>query len=487
MSFRAFHADHLKGAHALVLGDVILDTFVFGKVNRISPEAPIPVLLSHSVKTMLGGAGNVAANLAALGCAPVVVGVVGDDAEGREVRTLMEQARHPIAHHLFVDSARPTTVKTRFTAGAQQILRVDREMTTTISQETEDRLLSMFHQALEGAKVVALSDYGKGVLTDRIIGEAIRMARARGIPVIVDPKRADFSIYHGASYIKPNLPELSKATALDCSSEEEIAAAAARVQAATGADVVVTRSQQGMSLFEAGRPPQHVRSSVREVYDVSGAGDSALAAFAAALAGGYNARDAMHIANATASIAVAKLGTAVVTIEELSSTLNESEFLLSRGNVLNTDQVRALAEIWRQRGLRVGFANGCFDIIHAGHVSLLATAECDRLIVGLNSDESVRRLKGPTRPVQSEKSRAQVLGSLDTVDAVVIFNENTPLELIKAIRPDVLIKGADYREDQVVGGDFVKSYGGRVHLAPLVEGQSTTSVVKRMTANQTGG
>ena len=489
MTHPTFEIGSLRDARVLVIGDLMLDSFVYGQVSRISPEAPIPVLLSTTTKSMAGGAANVAVNLAALGAGPVLLGVAAHDAPGMALRNLLERGPHRVVCAMTADTGRPTTLKTRYVAGAQQMLRVDQEQAGAIGPATEDALIAALKANIGAVRILALSDYSKGVLTDRVIREALRIGAAHNIPVIVDPKRADFSIYRGATYIKPNMSELQRATGIVCDSDERVLEAVQLVIKQTGAGVLLTRSEKGMSLFEPARPQQHVRSMVREVYDVSGAGDTALAAFAGALAGGYDAGQAMLMANAAAGIAVSKLGTAVVTAAELSAALNEGIFLEPADRVLGPERAAALCETWRQRGLRIGFTNGCFDILHAGHVSLLsaAAAQCDRLVVGLNSDASVKRLKGPARPAQIEASRAQVLASLDAVDLVVIFGDDTPMELITRLKPDVLVKGADYAENAVVGGDFVKSYGGRVYLARLVEGQSTTNTIKRMTAGSEQG
>ncbi len=480
-----FVSSRFRGHRVLVIGDVMLDCFVYGQVSRISPEAPIPVLSSRSTKSMAGGAANVAVNLSSLGLEAVLIGVAGNDAHGQSLRFLLERGPFPVTCTIVETEDRPTTVKTRFVAGAQQMLRVDQESAVSVPTAVEDSLLEAVSRHIGEVRVVALSDYGKGVLTDRVIKETIKIAKIHGIPVIVDPKRQDFSIYCGATFIKPNLAELQKATGIVCDREGRVEDAVTRVVEATGARVLLTRSEQGMSLFEPDAAPFHVRSVVREVYDVSGAGDTALATFAGAIASDYGPRDAVKLANVASGIAIAKLGTAVVTAEELELALAGT--LLhepSDDRLMSADDAAAQCTRWRLRGLTVGFTNGCFDIVHAGHISLLsaAAAECDRLIVGLNSDASVARLKGPSRPVQGEVSRAQVLGSLDPVDGVVIFDADTPTDLIQRLKPDVLVKGADYTEETVIGGAFVKSYGGRIFLAPLVSGQSTTNAINRMVA-----
>ncbi len=478
----SFDPARLHKARVLIVGDVMLDNFIYGDVNRISPEAPIPVLSYRSRKSMPGGAANVAQNVLSLGASATLIGVAGRDIGGTDLRRLLEGKRGGDRHCILDDDDRPTTVKTRYIAGSQQLLRVDEEEVYPISRRAEEAIVQAFTARLAECDVVAISDYGKGVLTDTTLAALIGLARQAGKPAIVDPKRSNFAGYKGCQIIKPNLSELARATQIACDTQDGIDRAARQLMAQTGAEILVTRSDKGMSFYSHDGETQHVAAAAQEVFDVSGAGDTALAAFASACAGGYGAQDAMIIANAASSVAVSKLGTATVTADEIATALFEGVFMEPRDHVLSFERAATLAQAWRDRGHKVGFTNGCFDILHAGHVSLMskAAAGCDRLIVGLNSDASVKRLKGPTRPAQSEQSRAQVLASLDAVDAVVIFDEDTPLELIKALRPDVLIKGADYTEDKVVGGDLVKSYGGRVMLVDLVAGQSTTNTLKRV-------
>jgi D-beta-D-heptose 7-phosphate kinase/D-beta-D-heptose 1-phosphate adenosyltransferase len=470
------------GKTVLVLGDVMLDRFIYGAVDRISPEAPVPVIAVERETAMLGGAGNVARNVAALGGKAVLIGLIGDDAAGRAL-TAMLGDEAGVQAHLVTDTARRTTEKVRYISGSHQMLRVDRE--DRGPAQAAD-LLAAFTQRLATADVVVLSDYAKGVLTDAVVRGAIDAARAAGKPVIVDPKSRHFARYDGATLIKPNRKEAAEATGItDASDEASEEAGAAILAMAPALDAaLVTRGGAGMTLSVRGQAPVHLPASAVEVFDVSGAGDTVAATLALAIAAGASLSDAARLANLAAGLVVAKLGTDVVTAAELTALARSAAGEPAEVKIADRDHARDIVAGWRARGLTVGFTNGCFDLLHPGHVSLLdqAKAACDRLIVGLNTDASVSILKGPTRPVQKEQARATVLASLSSVDLVVLFGEQTPLELIKAFHPDVLVKGADYTVETVVGSDVVLGYGGKVLLADLKQGQSTTALIGRMNA-----
>lgn len=473
-------------ARVLVVGDVMLDRYVSGEVRRISPEAPIPILRVQSRRRVLGGAGNVAQNIAALGALAALVGVVGTDAAADEIAA--EIADQPaIAGRLIPVADRPTAVKTRFMAGSHQLLRLDEERADPISADVENLVLAAIAEALPDVGVVVLSDYGKGVLTDRVLAETIALARAAGKPIIADPKRALFHAYAGVDLITPNALEVSQATGIATTDDAHATNAgdAARAQAQAGA-VLVTRSEKGMTLVRSGAPALHIPTRAIAVADVSGAGDTVVAALAVALDAGADLADAARIANAAAGIAVGKLGTATVLRAELADALHSYAGHTYQGHTLDSkivDRPAATAQVaaWRRAGLKVGFTNGVFDLLHPGHIGGLtkARAACDRLVVALNTDASVRRLKGPTRPVQAEAARAIVMSALEAVDLVVLFDDDTPLEIISALLPDVLVKGADYQPHEVVGADIVAAHGGRLVLIPLEVGHSTTGLIAR--------
>ncbi|MBS0559481.1 MAG: D-glycero-beta-D-manno-heptose-7-phosphate kinase [Proteobacteria bacterium] len=472
----------LSGARVLVLGDVILDRYVIGHAARLSPEAPIPVLRPQRGYATLGGAANVALNVAALGGRAWLCGVVGADAAADEMRRLL--AAEPGIRAALLDAPdRPTTTKTRFVAGTHQLMRLDEETTAPVGDVTAARVLAEFRAALPETDIVVLSDYAKGVLSDAVLPEALRLAREAGRRVIADPKRADFAAYRGADILTPNELETRAATGIDAAGAAGAERAGRAVLAATGGEaVLVTRSERGVTLVRREGGALHVPTRARAVADVSGAGDTLVAALAVALGAGARLPVAAALANVTAGLSVAKPGTATVTAAELTGALHLRELAATDSKIVSAEEADAHVAAWRAAGLKVGFANGCFDLIHPGHVRLLteARAACDRLIVALNTDASVRRLKGPARPVQSEQARATVMASLAPVDLVVLFAEDTPRELIARLRPDVLVKGSDYTVETVVGADVVAAYGGRVLLVDLQEGHSTTGTIRRM-------
>jgi D-beta-D-heptose 7-phosphate kinase/D-beta-D-heptose 1-phosphate adenosyltransferase len=473
----------LGTARVLCVGDVMIDHYVRGRVDRISPEAPVPVLHIEGEERLLGGAGNVLRNLHALGVETCFISVSGADVAGRDLSRMVAELGTAEAH-VMAERSRITTVKTRYVAGAQQLLRADRELVTPLSANLRGELVKQVHAALPDHPVVIVSDYAKGVLAEGVAGEIIAAARAAGATVIVDPKGTDYGIYRGASVLKPNRPELAAAAGRPLTNEAEVVAAArALIAAHDFTAILVTCGKDGMVLVEAGGVVHRLPAEAREVYDVSGAGDTVVAVLGAALGSGASLLDAAQLANAAAGIVVGKVGTAVVAANELTQALIDRD-ALDHSKVLAAAPALEHVARWRRNGLAVGFTNGCFDLVHPGHVSLLkqARAACDRLVVGLNSDASVRRLKGAGRPVQSEDARAAVLASLAAVDLVVIFEDDTPETLIAALRPEILVKGADYRRDEVVGGALVESYGGKVLLAELVPGHSTTATIARASA-----
>jgi D-beta-D-heptose 7-phosphate kinase/D-beta-D-heptose 1-phosphate adenosyltransferase len=472
----------LTGQRALVLGDLIYDTFVYGDVHRVSREAPVPILSETRRTAMLGGAGNLARNLAALGGVVRLVSVVGDDAEGDAGEALAHEACGTGAS-LIRTRGRPTPSKIRYVSNNQQMFCVDRDPPSPIDDATETALLKAVKQHLAHTDILILSDYGRGLLTERLITGAIGLARKAGIAISIDPRGADFTRYDGATIIKPNADELKAETGLPVTSDAEAEAAlkAFKARLSQTDALLVTRGGAGMSLLAADGSISHHRSKPRSVFDVSGAGDTALAALSLAMAAGMPLDDAMALADLAAGVAVSKAGTAVVTPADIYADMRGDD-APPTWRVVTRQQVARIAQDWRERGLKVGFTNGCFDLLHPGHLAVLrhAASVCDRLVVGLNTDASVKRLKGETRPINDEATRALMLASLHMVDRVVLFGEETPQDLIEALCPDVMIKGSDYKADDLPGAAFVKARGGEVVLAPLVDGLSTTNLIEKM-------
>ncbi len=478
----------MAGKRALVVGDVMLDRFIYGRTERVSPEAPSLVLAADRQEQMLGGAANVAVNVVALGAQCHLVGLCGDDGIARELEE--EIARFPeIRADLVTDPDRSTTLKVRFVNPQYNthLLRLDWEVTTPAGNAILAALTARAVAAVADAEVVILSDYLKGVLQRPLIEAVATAAAARAIPVVVDPKGSDFSRYRGASVIAPNLHEVSVALGRAIPQDEAaIAQAAAEISARSGVmTIVVKRSQFGVQLVQSGHTVACFPTVARRVTDVSGAGDTLVAALSVALAANASIEDASRIANAAAGVAVAKKGTAAATPEELSDVLlHRHEHRFSRKLFAEEKALRLQVKAWQDEGFSVGFTNGCFDLLHPGHIFMLTEARnrVDRLVLALNTDASVQRLKGPSRPVQNEIARMTVAAALESVDAVILFDTDTPLDLIKALRPNVLFKGGDYRPETVVGRDEVEAYGGRVELIDYLPNTSTTLMIQRMGA-----
>jgi D-beta-D-heptose 7-phosphate kinase/D-beta-D-heptose 1-phosphate adenosyltransferase len=460
----------------------MLDRFIYGAVERISPEAPIPVVTVERTLDMPGGAANVARNIAALGAQCHLLGVVGADYSAEKLRTQIGLS--PSIHaHLIADSERPTTLKTRFVADGQQIVRADWERKEALSPEIAHLLLGEYALAINDTDVVVLSDYAKGVLSEAVVREAISIAQRAAKPIIVDPKSKSFAKYSGATVLTPNRLELQGACGVECRTDAQITHAAGLVlRQGICSALIMTRGKEGMSVIGSDGSAMHLPTQARQVYDVSGAGDTVIATLALGMAVGGGVVESASLANLAAGIVVGKPGTATVTPGEIMASMPPFGRHADPLKIYSVENVLPLVREWRERGLHVAFTNGCFDLLHPGHISLLdqARRSADRLVVGLNADVSVRRLKGASRPIQGELARATVLAAVKSVDAVVIFANDTPLELIEALQPDVLVKGADYTVETVVGAEEVLSRGGRVVLAQLVAGHSTTETVTRV-------
>jgi len=471
----------------LVVGDLMLDKYVWDEVERISPEAPVPVLRTNRHSEQPGGAANVAMNLAGLGARVTVMGFGGGDDDQFALEGLLHDAG--VQCSIVACPGSPTTSKLRVLAGHQQLLRMDCEATLGCSFAATEELVGRVMAALPEAAVVVLSDYAKGVLSERVCGTIIARARAAHIPVVVDPKGLDFTRYRGATAICPNAKELAAVTGESASDLTRLLGAGQNMTATLGLEyMLVTLGEKGIAIL---RPDSrvHVPAAARQVYDVSGAGDTVVAVIAAALASAVEIESAARLANIAAGIVIGKVGTVPIQHGELLGVLAKELQPGSDEKVMLLEGLSGRVAGWRSRGLQVVFTNGCFDLLHIGHIALLEQARRagDRLIVAVNSDRSVKKLKGPDRPLVREQDRAKILAALAAVDAVVVFDESTPLRLIEAVRPDVLVKGGDYCEDEVVGAAEVRGWGGRVELVPLVTGCSTTSLIERSGALVTVG
>ena len=469
----------------LVLGDLMLDRYILGEVDRISPEAPVPVLRHAQRYERPGGAANVAMNLAGLGCETYLAGFWGADSEQAELARLLDAAKVDTAG--VVTSTLPTISKTRIVARTQQMLRLDIESREAIPAEELERLRARAVELAKKVHAVILSDYAKGALPREMCEAVIRAARTAGVPVLVDPKTKDLSKYSGATTVCPNLSELAMATGVPAHETEALLRAAhAQMVEHDFRFLTVTMSEKGIRILAPeAKDDFYSPARAREVFDVSGAGDTVIATLAAGLAGGLHMHTAVELANLAAGIVVGKVGTVPIAQHELIAALTPSSGILSGEKILDAERVALRVAEWRAAGETVVFTNGCFDLLHVGHITLLE--DCRRfgskLVLGLNTDASVQRLKGPARPIVSERERARVMAALAAVDAVVLFDEDTPLKLIRTLKPDVLVKGGDYTVETVVGHEDVIARGGRVEIVPTVEGFSTTNLVKKMTGS----
>ena len=468
--------------NVLVVGDVMLDKYVWGEVERISPEAPVPVLRAGRQSQQPGGAANVAMNLAGLGARVTVMGFGGGDDDQATLESLLLDAG--VKHEIVACPGMTTTSKLRVLAGHQQLLRIDSETKASCFNGAGDSLLRHVMPAIANSSAIVLSDYAKGVLSERICRTIINEARRLQVPVVVDPKGRDFTRYHGATTICPNARELAEATGESASDLKWLLAAGQSMVASLNLQhMLVTLSEKGITILRQDSR-HHVPAAAQQVYDVSGAGDTVVSVIAAAIAAGIPIESAVQMANVAAGIVIGKVGTVPIQREELLGTLSHEVEADSGDKVMRLEPLLARVAGWRSRRLKVVFTNGCFDLLHVGHIALLEQARRmgDRLIVAVNSDRSVRQLKGSDRPMVREQDRATVLSALTAVDAVVMFDESTPLRLIEAIRPDVLVKGSDYMQDEVVGAAEVRGWGGRLELVPKVADRSTTHLIEQSRA-----
>ena len=473
-------SERLSKCRMLVIGDVMLDRFFHGRVNRISPEAPIPIIQIDNEIKMLGGAGNVARNAVAFGVETKLIGLIGDDDSGKELIDLANNINGLDPTFITINN-RKTTEKIRYSSGAHQLLRADIEDTSDLPNEIIEKLDNAIKAALTGISVVIISDYNKGTVNDHMLSQLISFASSKHIPVIIDPKGSNYIRYKGATILTPNAEELKSASGLPTKTDKEVEKAGKLVLKNINANtIVVTRGKDGISVIDS-NSVTHLSVPPREVFDVSGAGDTVIAMLGAMLSTGSNIQEAAEMANVAAGVVVGKAGTAIALPEEIIDSYSAVKSI-SKNKISSIAEAEQTIINWKVSGDSIAFTNGCFDLIHPGHVSLLRKARslADRLVLGLNSDDSVRKLKGNSRPIQNEESRAAVLSGFEDVDLVVLFIEDTPIKLIEKFKPDFLVKGADYTIDNVVGADLIHSYGGKVVLADLVDGQSSKNIVERI-------
>ncbi len=476
--------EQFERSSVVVVGDIMLDVFVYGEAERISPEAPIPVLRVVREVRMLGGAGNVARNVSALGAQCVLISLAGADDTAEIIRELLT-AEARMKAHFITEQQRITSVKTRYIAASQQLLRADREDVVAVSKTSEKEMQTFAEEILRDGDILVLSDYAKGALPPTMVRALITLAGAKGIKVFVDPKQWDIGLYAGADLISPNEKEMQLLNHAPLADERAMIEVARQwCRAHRIGHVLITRGSKGMILVNGEGLQARIGSEAREVYDVSGAGDTAMATLAVAIGCGAEMEEAAYLANVAAGIAVGRMGTAVVHRTDLRTAVHKARLTTGADKILSREAAKTVVAGWQAKGLKVGFTNGCFDLVHAGHITSISSAKsyCDKLVLAINSDASVRKLKGESRPVHTEMDRAMLLAALQDVDMVVIFREDTPEALLESLRPDVLMKGADYRKEQIIGWQFVEGYGGEVVRIPLVEGYSSTNTISRIRA-----
>jgi len=472
-----------------VIGDVMLDVYFMGTVKRLSPEAPVPIVKVKAKTSTLGGAGNVALNLAGLGCNPILMGIRGKDHPGNKLSTILKQKK--IHDNIVVDPSHPTTTKTRVIGQGQQLLRLDEEKFWNAPQEAQTQLFDQFKKTVLVSSALIISDYGKGALGGEIVPQIIALCHEKEIPVFVDPKGTNWDHYSGATAITPNTPEIELISGQTIESDEsKLINISKVVRKKYHIDwLLVTRGPEGMCLIGKDNSPILIPATAKEVFDVSGAGDTVIACLAAGVAAGLSFPKASALANVAAGIVVGKLGSQAIDLHELQAGWSKNETgsgIQNSHKITTIDAAKMQVAAWQAAGEKVVFTNGCYDLLHPGHIHILNQSKSmgDRLIVGVNTDSSIKKIKGPDRPIVSEQDRADVLSALGCVDLIVFFKAETPLSLIKALKPDILVKGADYSIDKVVGREIVESYGGKVSLVPLLKGYSTSEIVNRFNRHE---
>ena len=466
-----------KKTKVFLIGDIMLDQYIFGNVNRISPEAPVPIFLKDKSKEMLGGSGNVLSNLISLGTNTFYLSIVGKDDNALKVRKLLNKLK-PNNYYLLSEKKRKTTVKTRFIVNSQQIIRVDEEDSAFINKNLEDRLIKKIDSYITGKDVAIISDYNKGIITERISKYVIKKSNALNIPVIIDPKNEDFNIYRNATLITPNQLEASKVTKMKAQSDKDAEACGKTIIKKYNINkVLITRGEKGLLLVSK-KASVYSPTAAKEVFDVSGAGDTVLAVIAACYPNKIEEKKILSLANKAAGKVVAKIGTSTISIDELIKNKKNN----SKDKILDLKTLSKKIKIDKEKGLKIGFTNGCFDILHYGHVKYLEKSKlyCDKLIVALNSDKSVKLIKGKSRPINNQITRASIISSLNCCDYIIIFDERTPLSLIKKIKPDLITKGGDYKNKKIVGESEIKRWGGTALKLDFINGLSSTNLIEKL-------
>ncbi|MBU0686750.1 MAG: D-glycero-beta-D-manno-heptose-7-phosphate kinase [Candidatus Margulisbacteria bacterium] len=469
-----------KNKKILILGDLMLDEHIWSKVSRISPEAPVPIAAVQSISLVPGGCGNVAANVKTLGGTPIILSVIGKDSSGTKLITALKKLKIS-TKHILVDNVRPTILKSRIIANSQQVVRVDRENKEKIEKNTQKRVLAAIKKLIRQCDAVVISDYGKGMVTPELAQSAIRLAKKYKKPITVDPKGTDYRKYRSATIITPNLKEAKEATKIFEDSDAAILNMGKQLLAKNKTKyILITRGKDGMSLFSSTSKARRIQAVPREVFDITGAGDTVIATLTLALSTGAEILDATTLANFAASVAISKIGTTPVAASELKERLQEHSFISQK--VRNRKDLSKLVNQLKESGKTIVFTNGCFDLLHLGHVRYLKEAKKlgDILIIGLNSDASVKKLKGAGRPYTGQLERAEILAALEPVDYVTIFAESTPLELLKVVKPHVHVKGGDYQKGNLPEAKIVQRNGGKVVVVSLIKGKSTTKLIEKV-------
>ena len=467
----------LLNCKVFCLGDLMLDKYIVGTTNRISPEGPIPVLDIKKEVGMLGGVGNVVRNLSTLATETYLVSLVGDDLASKEVEKKLNNIN--IYNNLIKDPSRPTIIKSRFIANNQQILRVDKEKITSINKKIEKKVYEFSKKQILKTNAVVISDYNKGLITENILKKIISFAKIHKKPIIVDPKSSNFSKYRGATIITPNIKELEAVLKKKIINEKQIIDFSRKLISKFNFNyLLVTMGKSGMILISRKQKKiVKLKAESEEVFDVSGAGDTVVSYIAAGLASSLKIEEVVEIANLAAGVVVNKTGTSVAHLSEVLLSINKNNYHLSK--VMDFSEAKKIINFWLNKKNKIGFTNGCFDYLHPGHISLFKQAKkkCSKLIVAINSDNSVVKNKGPLRPKQKLNTRLQILNSIPFIDLIIVFSDKTPLNIIKKIKPHLLIKGSDYRESQIVGAKEVKKYGGKILRAKTLKNFSSSIII----------